>query len=107
NTDESASFRDGAGQHLAGTPLYMAPEVWRGEPATRQSYLYSLGILIYELLTGKAPFRDLGILALSFAVQEATIPPVAEVARDVDPALAVVVDHLLARDPAERVGPGG
>ncbi|MGH2899413.1 MAG: serine/threonine-protein kinase, partial [Solirubrobacteraceae bacterium] len=102
-TDEDAAFVDGAGQHMVGTPLYMAPEVWRGEPATRQSDLYSLGIVIYELLTGAAPFRDLGILALSCAVQEAKIPRIAEVAPEVDAALAVVVDQLISRDPADRL----
>jgi formylglycine-generating enzyme required for sulfatase activity len=88
---------------MVGTPLYMAPEVWRGEPATRQSDLYSLGIVVYELLTGKAPFRDLGLLVLSSAVQEAQIPRVADVAPEVDPALAVVVGQLIARDPADRL----
>src|SRR5678816_2952251 len=102
-TDEDAPLRDGTGQYLAGTPLYMAPEVWRGEPATRQSDLYSLGIVIYELLTGKAPFRDLGILALRCAVHEEEIPRVAEVAPEVDPALAMVADQLIARDPADRL----
>src|SRR5579859_6528051 len=88
---------------MVGTPLYMAPEIWRGEPATRQSDLYSLGIVVYELLTGKAPFRDLGIAAMTGAVQEAPIPRVAETAPEVDPALAMVVDRLVARAPADRL----
>src|ERR1043166_8595213 len=49
---------------LVGTPLYMAPELWRGEPATRRSDLYSLGILLYELLVGYAPHRGVSMAVL-------------------------------------------
>jgi eukaryotic-like serine/threonine-protein kinase len=102
-TGEDAALVNGTGPYMAGTPLYMAPEIWRAEPATRQSDLYSLGIVVYELLTGKAPFRDVGIMALRAAVQEAEIPRVTEAAPEVDPALARVVDQLIARDPADRL----
>jgi serine/threonine protein kinase/formylglycine-generating enzyme required for sulfatase activity len=88
--------------YLAGTPMYMAPEVWRGEPATRQSDLYSLGILLYELLAGKAPHRDVGIAALGATVQQRDAPPVADVTTGVEPVLARIVDRLVAREPGER-----
>jgi serine/threonine protein kinase/formylglycine-generating enzyme required for sulfatase activity len=86
-----------------GTPMYMAPEVWRGEPATRRSDLYSLGILLYELIAGTAPFRDVALAELSEVVQRRAIPPLAEVAPGVDPQLAAIVDRLVARDPAGRL----
>ena len=41
---------------LVGTPAYMAPEVWRGKPATAQSDIYSLGCIVYEMLTGRILF---------------------------------------------------
>src|SRR5262249_48826520 len=73
------------GSQLVGTPLYMAPEIWRGERATRQSDLYSLGILLYELLTGVAPHRDVPLAALGSAVQQGDIPRLGDVAADVAP----------------------
>jgi serine/threonine protein kinase len=43
--------------NLIGTPAYMAPEIWRGKPATAQSDIYSLGCILYEMLTGKVLFE--------------------------------------------------
>ncbi|HSK02306.1 MAG TPA: serine/threonine-protein kinase, partial [Kofleriaceae bacterium] len=86
----------------AGTPLYMAPEIWRGEPATRRSDLYSLGILLYELLAGTAPHRGIPMADLGEAIQGRDVPPLLEVVPSVAPALAAIVDRLVARDPAAR-----
>jgi serine/threonine protein kinase/formylglycine-generating enzyme required for sulfatase activity len=88
--------------HVVGTPLYTAPELWRGEPATRRSDLYSLGILLYELLTGTAPHRGVPMAVLGQVVQHRDIPRVGEIAPDVDPALATIVDRLVERDAGAR-----
>jgi serine/threonine protein kinase/formylglycine-generating enzyme required for sulfatase activity len=99
---EVTSSISAGGQRLAGTPLYMAPEIWRGERATRQSDLYSLGILLYELLAGEAPHAEVGSAALGSAVQQGDIPSLADATSAVEPALAVIVDRLVARDPGDR-----
>ncbi len=87
-----------------GTPLYMAPELWRGEPATRRSDLYALGILLYELVAGNAPHRGLGMAELGDAIQHADIPRLAEVVPGCDPALAAIIDRLVERDAGARFG---
>ncbi|HEY6178358.1 MAG TPA: serine/threonine-protein kinase, partial [Kofleriaceae bacterium] len=87
---------------IVGTPMYMAPEIWRGEPATRRSDLYSLGILLYELLAGSAPFRDVEIDELANAVQQRDVPRLGEIAPGIEPALAAIVDRLVERDPRAR-----
>jgi serine/threonine protein kinase/formylglycine-generating enzyme required for sulfatase activity len=88
--------------YLAGTPLYMAPELWRGEPATRRSDLYSLGILLYELLTGNPPHRGVPLSVLGDIIQHRDAPRVGDVASAVEPALAAIVDRLVERDAGAR-----
>jgi serine/threonine protein kinase/formylglycine-generating enzyme required for sulfatase activity len=87
---------------VMGTPYYMAPEVWRGETATRRSDVYSLGALIYELCAGQAPSKDIPYQHLSVIVQDRDAPALLSKAPTVDPRLAAIVDRCLRRDPAER-----
>lgn len=92
----------GGGPRAAGTPLYMAPELWRGEPATRRTDLYAFGIMLYELLAGTAPHRGIAMADLGDAIQFRVVPNLHEAARDTAPALAAIVDRLIERDPAAR-----
>ena len=50
----------GEASGLCGTPAYMAPELWRGEPASVASDIYALGVILCEIVTGQRPFRDDG-----------------------------------------------
>jgi serine/threonine protein kinase/formylglycine-generating enzyme required for sulfatase activity len=86
----------------AGTPLYMAPELWRGEPATRRSDLYALGILLYELCAGHAPHRGIAMGDLADVIQNRDIPRLGTVAAAVEPALAAIIDRLVERDAGAR-----
>ena len=87
---------------VAGTPLYMAPEIWCGERATRRSDLYSLGILLYELLAGAAPHAGIPVAALRGIVGRRDIPRIAEAAPGACPALAAIVDRLVESDADAR-----
>jgi eukaryotic-like serine/threonine-protein kinase len=100
-TDSNPSLtRVGA---VMGTPYYMAPEVWRGETATRRSDVYSLGALIYELCAGHTPNKDIPYQALAVGLQEREAPPpLLEKAPSVDAKLAAVIDRCLRREPSER-----
>jgi serine/threonine-protein kinase len=53
-----AGAPSGEGGELAGTPRYMAPELWRGAGASRASDIYALGVIFYEMVTGAPPFGD-------------------------------------------------
>ncbi len=91
---------------IAGTPLYMAPEIWRGEPGTRRADIYSMGALLYELLHGVPPFADVQLSDLAKVVNEQDAPPLLTVAPTVDARLAAIVDRCLRRDPSLRFGSG-
>ena len=87
---------------LIGTPAYLAPERLHGRPATPQSDLYSLGVVLYEALTGAKPYEGPTPMATAEAVLHAPLRPVAELRPDVDAALAAAVQRAMAKDPAAR-----
>ena len=85
-----------------GTPLYMAPEAWRGEPATARTDIYSLGVVLYELCTGRLPHTADTALALGMRVVHRDAAPLCSVAPAVDPRFGAIVDRCLRRSPADR-----
>ncbi len=87
---------------FAGTPLYAAPEIFRGEPATPLSDVYSLGALLFEVCSG-VPARSQDSFAdLAAKAQSEPAPPLLSVAPGADPRFAEIVDRCLERDPALR-----
>jgi eukaryotic-like serine/threonine-protein kinase len=89
-------------RHVVGTPLYLAPELWRGEPASRRSDLYALGILLYELLAGAAPHSGVPTAVLRGVVGRSDIARIGEVVPGLDPGFAAIIDRLVERDPGAR-----
>jgi serine/threonine-protein kinase len=87
---------------IMGTAQYLSPEQAQGHPATAQSDLYSVGIILYELLTARLPFD--GESAVSIAVQHLNEPPapIRELRPDVAPELEAAVMRSLEKDPAAR-----
>ena len=85
-----------------GTPQYMSPEQAAGEEVTDRSDVYSLGIVAYELLAGRAVFKETTPMALAAAHINKVPPPVATVRPDVDAPFAQLVDQCLAKAPKDR-----
>ncbi|MFF3468206.1 serine/threonine-protein kinase [Streptomyces sp. NPDC002619] len=99
--DDAASTLTATGKIL-GTADYLAPERALGRPAQPASDVYSLGCVLYELLTGKAPFR--GATSLSVVQQhvDATPLPPAQLRPEIPQPLSGYLLHLLAKDPTHR-----
>ncbi|HZI11185.1 MAG TPA: protein kinase, partial [Myxococcus sp.] len=90
------------GGDFAGTPRYMAPELWRGEPATCQSDVYALGAVLYELCAGQPPHTASSVEALGARVQSQDAPPLAGAAPGLPPRLCALVDSCLRRESSAR-----
>jgi eukaryotic-like serine/threonine-protein kinase len=93
---------DGLSSDLAGTPLYLAPEVLRGEPATVRSDIYSLGVLLYHLVTGSYPVRASTVREVRNAHDRGERTPVQAARRDLPPKLARVVERAIDPRPDRR-----
>ncbi len=86
-----------------GTPLYMSPEqVKHAKSIDGRSDVWALGVVLYELLSGKSPFEDESLGVTLVNVLEKPHPALADRVTDLDPALAAVIDRCLAKDPAGR-----
>src|SRR6266700_1411933 len=98
-----ASLRTGTGS-LLGTPAYMSPEQCRGASRVdHRTDIYSLGCIVYEMLTGRRPFAYEGFGELISAHLTETPPRMAQVGAEVPPAVETWVVRLLAKSPADRI----
>jgi serine/threonine protein kinase len=91
----------GSGQ-IVGTPRYMSPEQCLGQRVGARSDLYSLGVLLYEMLAGRPPFVD--PLPSALLVKQATAPPppLPKLRQDLQRPLALAIHSLLAKRPEDR-----
>jgi serine/threonine protein kinase/formylglycine-generating enzyme required for sulfatase activity len=87
---------------LMGSPFYMAPEQWSDEEPDSRADVYSLGIILYQMLAGDVPFKGSSIP--SIMKKHLTMPPPSfqSIGVDVDPAIEAVVRHALEKDVAAR-----
>ncbi len=87
---------------ILGTVHAMSPEQASGQPVDHRSDLFALGGLLYEMLTGQAPFRGANVLDTLRRVTGEDPAPLAELRPDLPPALVELIGGLLAKDPAHR-----
>ncbi|MFM2094291.1 MAG: Serine/threonine-protein kinase PrkC, partial [Planctomycetota bacterium] len=87
---------------IAGTPMYMSPEQARGEPLDHRGDLFSLGSVMYHMVTGRAPFRAANSVAVLKRVCEDTPRPINDVLPDVPDWLCAIINRLLEKKPQAR-----
>jgi eukaryotic-like serine/threonine-protein kinase len=89
---------------MLGSPRYMAPEQVSGEPFDHRADIFSLGVVLYEMLTGITPFSGDDITQLMYQVVNAAAVPPSHVNRTLPPVLDYILARALKKNPADRYG---
>src|SRR5205807_1833996 len=92
------------GDVRSGTPAYMSPEQLAGTEVTAKSDIYSLGLLLYEIFTGKRAFEASSMIELMQMQEKAAPASISTVVRDLDPTVERVIMRCLQPDPRQRPG---
>ncbi len=87
---------------VGGTPAYMAPEIWQGQRGSVASDLYALGLVLYEVFTGRRAFRAGSVAEMAAMHAEAAPVPLSEQVPDVDPRIERAIFECLEKEPDRR-----
>ncbi|MBU2437952.1 MAG: serine/threonine protein kinase, partial [Acidobacteria bacterium] len=90
-----------------GTPSYMSPEQVIGKKIDNRSDIFSLGVVLYELLTGRRPFEAENITTIIYKIINEEPPSLSDVRKDAPAGFADILDRVLAKKPEERYQTGG
>jgi eukaryotic-like serine/threonine-protein kinase len=106
-SDPAASFVTTELGHILGTPEYMSPEQAMGDPLDVRSDVFSLGIVLYEMLAGARPFHGSTPGAVMASIARDPSPPLRPLAPGVDPETEAIVLRCLAKAPRDRFASAG
>ncbi len=87
---------------LLGTPNYMAPEQIQGKEVDHRADIFSLGVVLYEMITRRKPFQGENLTAVTHKIVHEAFTPPEEIVRDLAPGLSAVLNRCLEKDPNRR-----
>jgi predicted Ser/Thr protein kinase len=87
-----------------GTPSYMSPEQVMGKKIDKRSDIFSLGAILYELLTGRRPFEGESITTVIYKIVNEEAVPITQVRKELPPEFEHIISKALAKDPDNRYG---
>ena len=90
--------------HVIGSPAYMSPEQVKGAELDPRTDIWSLGVVLFEMITGVRPFRGQGVVELFVNILGAEIPTISQLVRTAPAGLANLVSACLTRDREQRIG---
>ncbi len=99
---ESSLYRGEQGETVPGTPQFLAPELLLGEAPSPRTDVYAMGVLLYEMFTGRVPFDDNDTARLVRRVISEKAPRVETLRPDLPPELRDILERAIARDPEAR-----
>ena len=101
-TGDAVTSTSGSNTGVVGSPAYMAPEQWRGERPDGRADQYALGVLAFELLTGRRPFADVSMQELLRKHLDTDPPALDSVRKGLPPHVSRSIQRAMAKDPADR-----
>ena len=99
---ESSLYRGEKSETVPGTPQFLAPELLQGEAPSPRTDVYAMGVLLYEMFTGRVPFDDNDTARLVRRVITEKAPRVETLRPDLPPELRDILERAIARDPEAR-----
>jgi serine/threonine protein kinase len=97
-----ASSRDTTQVSAIGSPAYMSPEQVKEHPLDHQTDIYSVGVVMYHLLTGRLPFQAVNNFSLIYQITNVDPDPPSAYRPEIPPTLDAIVQHAMAKDLGER-----
>ena len=87
---------------IVGTPDYLAPEIWAGQAPDAQTDLWSLGVVLFEMMSGKVPFEGDSLITIMRSITSATIPNLRQLQPGLPEGMVQIVERLLERERGKR-----